>query len=335
MADIAKLAGVHASTVSRALAGSSLVEQSARKKILKIAKEQGYVINSTARSLRLQRTQSISVVFPLGHEAEQPLTDPFFVQMLGYLAEKITQRGYGIFLQKFLPPMKDWLSDLIASKRSDGIIVIGQSTEHKALETVARQYVPLVVWGGQAGRQSYCTVGSDNFKGARLATEHLLSSGRRHVVFFGDTTVPEFRLRYNGYDSAMASAPQGLAQKRSIFTHMAADKAFETMRDFLNSGEKIDGVICATDVIAIGTIRAIIASGKRVPEDIAVVGYDDLAVASHTIPSLTTVRQDIELGAWHLVDLLFRRLEGERTASVMMEPELVIRESSGGGHQPF
>lgn len=328
MSDIAKLAGVHTSTVSRALAGSSLVEANMREKILKIARSNGYTVNSTARSLRLQRTQSISVVFPLGHEVAQPLTDPFFVQMIGHLADEITQRGYGLFLQKVVPPMEDWLTNLIASKRSDGIIVIGQSTEHEALEAVAGRYKPLVVWGGQIDRQSYCTVGSDNVAGARLATEHLLSLGRRHVVFLGDTKVPELRLRYKGYCQAIANGPRGTAPKRNIPTRMTADQAFDAMTSFLARGEKFDGVVCATDVIAMSAVRAITASGKRVPHDISVVGYDDLALAAHTNPPLTTVRQNIETGARHLVDLLFRRMEDEPTESITMSPELIIRESS-------
>jgi DNA-binding LacI/PurR family transcriptional regulator len=330
MSDIARLAGVHTSTVSRALAGSPLVEKGMREKILRIARSHGYIVNSTARSLRLQRTQSISVVFPLGHEVAQPLTDPFFVQMIGYLADKITQRGYGLFLQKIVPPMEDWLANLIASKRSDGIIVIGQSTEHDALEAVAGHYNPLVVWGGQIERQSYCTVGSDNVAGARLATEHLLSLGRRHIVFLGDTQVPELRLRYKGYCQAIASAPRGTAPKRNIPTHMTADQAFDAMTVVLAKGDKFDGVVCATDVIAMSAIRAISAAGKRVPQDIAVVGYDDLALAAHTNPSLTTVRQNIETGARHMIDLLFRRMEDEPTESITMAPELIIRESSGG-----
>jgi DNA-binding LacI/PurR family transcriptional regulator len=329
MADIARLAGVHTSTVSRALAGSPLVEKGMREKILRIARSQGYIVNSTARSLRLQRTQSISVVFPLGHEVAQPLTDPFFVQMIGYLADKITQRGYGMFLQKIVPPMEDWLTNLIASKRSDGIIVIGQSTEHEALEAVAGRYNPLVVWGGQIERQSYCTVGSDNVAGARLATEHLLSLGRRHIVFLGDTQVPELRLRYKGYCQAIAGAPRGAAPKRNIPTHMTADQAFDAMTAVLAKGDKFDGVVCATDVIAMSAIRAIAAAGKRVPQDISVVGYDDLALAAHTNPSLTTVRQNIETGARHMIDLLFRRMEDEPTESITMAPELIIRESSG------
>lgn len=328
MADIARLAGVHTSTVSRALAGSPLVEQSVREKILKIARNAGYTVNSAARSLRLQRTQNISVVFPLGHDVAQPLSDPFFVQMIGHLADEITQRGYGLSLQKVLPPMEDWLPKLVAAKRADGIIVIGQSTEHTALEAVAKRYKPLVVWGGQIERQSYCTVGSDNVAGARLATEHLLSLGRRNIVFLGDTKVPELQLRFKGYSQAIANAPRGTAPKRAVPTHMTAAQAFDTMTSFLAKGPKFDGIVCATDVIAMSAIRAITAAGKRVPQDISVVGYDDLMLAAHTNPPLTTVRQNTEAGARHLVDLLFRRMEDQPTQSITMAPELVIRESS-------
>lgn len=327
MADIARLAGVHTSTVSRALAGSPLVAKEVREKILKIARGRGYQVNLAARSLRLRRTQIISVVIPLGHEATQPLTDPFFMQMLGHLADEITQRGYGIFLQKVLPPMEHWLTDLINSKRSDGIIVIGQSTEHKALQSVAKEYKPLVVWGGQINHQSYCTVGSDNIGGARLATEHLLNLGRKRIVFFGDTKVPEIKLRYRGYMRALEDAPRGTAPSHNIPTHMTSDMAYAAMQAFLAERGHFDAVVGATDVIAISAIRAIVAAGMKVPEDVSVVGYDDLALAAQTNPPLTTVRQDIKKGAEHLLDLLFRRLEGEDTESITMAPELIIRES--------
>lgn len=325
------MAGVHTSTVSRALAGSPLVEKSVRERILKIARSQGYKVNSTARSLRLQRSQNISVAIPLGHEVTQSLADPFFMQMLGFLADEITQRGYGILLQKVLPPMTDWLPDLVASRRSDGIVVVGQSTEHKVLETVANDYQPLVVWGGKINHQSYCTVGSDNIGGVRLATEHLLKLGRRKIVFLGDTKVPEMRLRYRGYVDALGHGPSGTAEKRNIPTHMTGDKAYDAVRNALDKGEKFDAIIGATDVIAISAIRAIAAAGLRVPDDIAVVGYDDIAFAAHSNPPLTTVRQDIEMGAKLMVDLLFRRMDGEATESVTMPTELIIRESCGNG----
>src|SRR5690606_15187315 len=147
MADVARIAGVHVSTVSRALAGSPLVESRMRDAILKIAAEHGYVVNRAARNLRTSRTQTLSVAIPLAHERDQALTDPFFTDMLGRLADEITRRGYGMYLEKILPPMDDWLPQLIASPRSDGIIVIGQSTEHEVLQRAAATYAPLIVWG--------------------------------------------------------------------------------------------------------------------------------------------------------------------------------------------
>lgn len=328
MADIAQLAGVHTSTVSRALAGSPLVEKEMRDMIVKLARERGYVVNSAARNLRLKRTQTISVVIPLAHETGQALTDPFFVQMIGHLADEVTQRGYGMFLQKVLPPMDDWLARLIGSQRADGIIVIGQSTEHKAIEAAARNFRSMVVWGGQLDQQSYCTVGTDNIGGAREAVEHLLNSGRRRIVFLGDVKAPEVRLRYEGYRLALARGPRGTAASRTVPASMTADAAYEAIRAFLRQGSKFDAVFAATDVIALSAIRAISAAGLIVPNDVAVVGFDDIPMAAQSVPTLTTVRQDLPHGARTLVDLLFRRMNGEDAPSETMPAKLIVRESS-------
>jgi DNA-binding LacI/PurR family transcriptional regulator len=333
MTDIAHLAGVHVSTVSRALAGSPLVEVQTRQHILKLARERGYVVNSVARNLRLKRTQTLSVVIPLNHESGQPLTDPFFVEMLGHLAEAITQRGYGMYLQKVVSPMRDWLTNLIAGGRSDGIIVIGQSTEHETLQAAASAYRPLVVWGGHLKGQSYCTVGSDNFGGAFAAVDHLIRGGRRQIVFLGDPRVPEFRLRFEGYRDALEHAPPGMAPAKLVQAHLTPDSAYESIRAFIAAGGKLDAVFAATDVIAISAMRAIAASGMSVPEDVAVVGFDDIAIATHTTPTLSTVRQDLAQGARTMVDLLCRLIEGEEAASATLPAELIVRESSGAGHR--
>jgi DNA-binding LacI/PurR family transcriptional regulator len=332
MADIAKLAGVSASTVSRALAGSPLVATRKREEIVRLARDRGYVVNQTARNLRLRRTETISVVIPLGHETSQPLTDPFFVEMLGHLADQITQRGFGVFLQKILPPMNDWLPQLIASQRSDGIIVIGQSTEHGVLEAAAASYLPLVVWGGRAGTQSYCTVGTDNTAGARIAVDHLVRLGRRSIVFFGDPTGPEIRLRYDGYRQALERGG-ALEAQQIVPAHLTPDTAYEAMRAFISRRPAFDAVFAASDVIAISAIRAITAAGLRVPDDVAVVGYDDISLASSTNPPLTTVRQDLKRGAETMVDLVFRRIAGEDTPSATMPAELIVRESCGSARR--
>jgi DNA-binding LacI/PurR family transcriptional regulator len=330
MADIARLAGVHVSTVSRALSGSPLVERRVRAKILKLAEKRGYVVNAAARNLRTSRRQTLSVVIPLAHESGQALTDPFFSDMIGHLADEITQRGYGMYLRKILPPMDDWLPKLIASGRSDGIIVIGQSTEHAVLEKAAHSYLPIVVWGGRLERQSYCVVGTDNVAGGRIATEHLLGKGRRRIVFVGDPAIPEIRLRRDGYELALANGPSRTAASRVLKAHMTPEAAYDAMRTFIARRQRFDAVFAATDVIALSSMRALAASGLSIPDDIAVVGFDDIAMAAHVHPSLTTVRQDLARGSKLLVDLVLRRLDGEHTPSAIMPGELVIRESSGG-----
>lgn len=330
MADIARLAGVHVSTVSRALAGSPLVEPRMRETILALAERHGYVVNRAARSLRTSRTDTLTVAIPLAHERGQALTDPFFTAMLGQLADEITRRGLALHLEKFLPPMHDWLAKLIAARRSDGIIVIGQSTEHAALEQAAARYAPLVVWGGHLPKQRYCVVGTDNVGGGRMATEHLVKCGRRRIVFLGDPSIPEIRLRCDGYKLALERAARGHAPPRVIKAHMTPEAAHTAMRRFIDSRSEFDAVFAATDVIAISSMRALAASGYSVPGDVAVVGYDDIAMAAHVHPSLTTVRQDLARGASLLVDLLLRRIAGEATESVLLPAELVVRESSGG-----
>jgi DNA-binding LacI/PurR family transcriptional regulator len=331
MADIARLAGVHVSTVSRALAGSPLVEQRMREAIVKIAGERGYVVNRAARSLRTSRTQTISVAIPLAHERSQALTDPFFTAMLGHLADEITRRGFGLHLEKIVPPMEDWLPKLIAARRSDGIIVIGQSTEHAALEQAAATFAPLVVWGGHLGKTHYCVVGTDNVSGARMATEHLLASGRRRIVFVGDPSIPEIRLRCDGYKLALKRAPRDTAAPRIIKSHMTPEAAHAAVERFVASGAKFDALFAATDVIALSSIRAISAAGLAVPRDVAVAGFDDIAMAAHVHPALTTVRQDLARGAQLLVELLLRRAAGDETQSVVLQGELIVRESTGDG----
>ena len=238
-------------------------------------------------------------------------------------------RGYGMFLQKIAPPMDDWFANLIGSQRVDGLIVIGQSSEHAVLETAAPIYKPLVVWGGQLVAQSYCTVGTDNVGGAMAVVEHLLGLGRQRILFVGDPAMPEIGLRYQGYCLALERAPRLRPLPPLVPAQLTAESAYQAMRAFIGSGAPFDAVFGATDVIAMSALRALGASGLAVPHAVAVVGFDDIALAAHANPPLTTVRQDLQRGARTLVDLLFRRMAGEDTPSAIMPGELVVRESSG------
>jgi DNA-binding LacI/PurR family transcriptional regulator len=329
MADLARLAGVHVSTVSRALGDSPLVEQGMRERILGLARQHSYVANAAARNLRAGRTETLSVVIPLAHEREQVLTDPFFAGMLSHLADAITRRGYGMHLQKVLPPMQGWLQRIVAERRSDGIIVIGQSTEHETLQQAARTTTPFVVWGGQLPKQRYCAVGTDNVQGGRLATQHLLSLGRRRILFLGDPAIPEIRLRCEGYAQALAQGSAGTAGANIVKAHMTPDAASAAMQAWLKKGKPFDAVFAATDLIAISALRVLTAAGRRVPDDVAIVGFDGLEMGAHVHPTLTTVQQDLARGAELLVDLLLKRIAGEDVKSVAMPGTLIVRESCG------
>lgn len=329
MADIARLAGVHVSTVSRALRDSQLVEKGMRERILAIAARHGFVVNSAARNLRAGRTQTLNVVIPLAHERSQDLTDPFFAYMLSHLADAITRRGYGMHLQKVLAPTRGWLQKLDAERRADGIIVLGQSTEHAAFQQAADLGIPFVVWGGQLPRQRYCVVGTDNVGAAALATRHLLALGRRRILFVGDPAIPEIKLRCDGYREALKHGSRRAAPATVLKAHMTPEAAYETMLAHIRKSRGFDAVFAATDIIAISAMRALAASGLSVPGDVAVVGFDGIEMGAHVHPALTTVRQDLGRGAELLVDLLLKRMAGEGVQSVFMPGELVVRESCG------
>jgi DNA-binding LacI/PurR family transcriptional regulator len=327
MSDIARLAGVSTSTVSRALSGHASIPQTLRDQITALVQAQGYVINQSARSLRLQRTHVISIIVPLGHEAGQLISDPFFLEMIGRLADEITGRGYEVLLTKVVAPEAGWLERIIQSRRSDGLLVIGQSNQHEALNAAAQIHRPLVVWGGDLPEQRYCTVGTDNVAGARLAVEHLLRQGRRRIAFLGAPEAPEVGLRRQGYLQALASAGLEPAPELSAPAHFTVDTAQATVHALIESGAQFNAVFAASDLIAVTAIQALTAAGRSIPRDVSVVGFDDIALARHSAPALTTIRQDLAAGAKSMVELLFRRIAGEDTASVFMAPELIIRQS--------
>lgn len=325
MADIAKLAGVSTSTVSRALAGNPSIPQALRDQISELARTHGYVINQSARSLRLQRTHTIGLIVPLGHERDQLITDPFFLEMIGRLADEITGRGYEVLLNKVVAPRADWLRRIVQSHRSDGLLIIGQSDQHEALNALADTYRPLVVWGGDIAERRYCTVGSDNVAGARLATQHMIAQGRRRIAFLGLPGAPEVELRSEGYLQALREAGLSPYPELSAPAHFTIESAEPSVRALIDSGATFDGVLAASDLIAVTAINTLTAAGRTVPDEISVVGFDDISLARYSAPPLTTVRQDLATGARTMVDLLFRRIEGASTESVFMTPELVVR----------
>jgi DNA-binding LacI/PurR family transcriptional regulator len=328
MADIARMAGVSISTVSRALAGNTLIPKTLRDQIVEIAQTHGYVVNQSARNLRLRKTDTIGVIIPLAHEAGQMISDPFFLEMVGRLADEITRRDYLVLLNKVITSEPGWLDRIIQSHRADGLLIIGQSTQHDALNGVAATYRPMVVWGVPIPEHRYCLVGSDNHEGGRLAVSHLVARGRRRIVFLGEIDAPEAIQRFEGYRAGLEGAGIAFDPALVIPSHYTREDAQAAVEGLLASGVVFDAVFAFSDVLALAALTTLQRAGKRVPGDVAVVGFDDILLAQHSTPPLTTIRQDLEAGARIMVDLLFRRMAGDSSPSTISPVRLVARESA-------
>ena len=327
MSELAKIAGVSVSTVSRALAGSEAINIDTRTRIAALATEHGFEANRLARNLRMQRTEAIGVIIPLGHQADQPLTDPFFLTMIGHLADALSNRGYDMLLKRIIPGDERWLDRIMMAGVIDGAIIIGQSNQEATIDRVAQRYPKIVVWGAALPDQHYVCVGSDNRLGGTIATQHLIDQGRRRLLFLGDSAAPEIAEREAGFLSACAAAGIG-SEAHLLRVGLAGDSAYQQILAAIERDRQVDGIFAASDVIAIAAIRALHASGRRVPEDVAVIGFDDVPIAEHLIPALTTVRQDVVQGAELLVSKLFDLLKGRATQSVEMSPTLIKRQSA-------
>ena len=323
--DLANATGLSKSTVSRALAGNLVVSATTRARVTALASASDFQINQTARNLRLKRAQAIGVVLPMGHEIGQHLSDPFFITMLAHLADALTERGYDVLLSRVIPTDDGWLDRLVASGRTDGVIIIGQSDQTAVIDRVAARFLPIVVWGANLPGQRHCSVGTDNYLGGAMAARHLVGNGRQRLVFYGNPDAPEIGQRHRGFADAVAAAG---VNGRLLSVRMAAEAAFAAIADDLALQPVPDGIVAASDTIAMMAIRALAERRLRVPEDVAIVGYDDVVLAAHTTPPLTTIRQDLTRGAALLVELLFRRMAGEAARSIVLPPELIVRASS-------
>lgn len=327
IAELARMAGVSTGTVSRALAGKTLVNQETRERIQALAREHGFRPNQMARRLRVQETRVIGVVVPLGHERRQHLSDPFFMTILGHLADALTENGYDIMLSRVIPDEEDWLERIVDSGMLDGVLLIGQSDQFEAIERVAEYYKPMVVWGSHQPGQRHCTVGVDNRKGGRLAGDCLIARGCRQLAFLGEVHAPELSQRYQGLCDAASAA--GLPAPQVLETHLASDIMAEEIAGHMATiRSKVDGIAAASDLIAMHAVRALADQGIRVPDDVPVTGFDDLPLAEQTIPRLTTISQSVPQGARTMVQSLFARIAGVDTPSVEMAPLLVRRDTA-------
>jgi DNA-binding LacI/PurR family transcriptional regulator len=331
--DIAYLAGVSQSTVSRALRGSPTVNEETRKRIEEIAHKLNYTVDKNASNLRSQHSNTIALLFFEDPTPDDSFINPFFLSMLGYIIRICAQRGYDLLIS-FQEPASNWHVTYDNSKKADGIILLGYGdyVEYRArLEQLVAHGTHFVRWGAVMEGQPGISIGCDNFQGGYDAAKHLLDLGRRRLAFLGDASnhYPEFLERYRGYASAIEESGSRALPQLQVDAITTEESGYRAARELLARNEPFDGIFAASDLIAIGAMHALRDEGVSIPADVAVVGFDDIPSASLANPPLTTIVQDTRRAAEVLVDTLLKSICGEPATSMVFPARLVVRQSCG------
>ena len=335
MRDVARLAGVSTATVSRALAGNPLIAEETRARIYRIAESLNYRVHIGAKNLRLQQSQSIGLVIPIDRDSKQQVTDPFFLELMGSLIDALTESDFDVLVTRVDARRLDESQVLIQTGRAIGLIIIGQWRAHDQLNAWASAGVPLMVWGAAVEGQQYSTVGSDNRLGGELAAQHLLDTGCRRTLFLGDASLFEVAHRREGFVHRLQSAGVASDERSYLPVPFAPDLAKIEITRWLNQlpgsfTDHFDSVFAASDLLAITLIQLLAARGISIPNDIKCIGFDDIQVARHLNPSLTTVHQSIDLAGQQIAQGLSRLIAGDRTATAIALPtQLKVRDSTG------
>ena len=331
--DIAHRAGVSQATVSRVLAGSPLVNADTRRRVEQAVRELNYKVDRHASSLRTQRAGTLALLLFEDPTPDESHINPFFLAMLGSITRACARQGHDL-LVSFQQLSDDWHADYEDSMKADGLILLGYGdylAYESKLARLVEQGTHFVRWGQVQPGQPGISIGCDNHAGGALAGRHLLERGHRRIAFLGDASsrFPEFFARYQGCDAALREAGLAMSPALQVDADSTEEAGYAAARILLARGEPFDAIFAASDLIAIGAIHALKEAGLRVPDDVAVVGFDGTPMARFADPPLTTVVQDTSRAGELLVDTLLKQVRDQPARSVMLEPTLDVRASSG------
>ncbi|MDP2634836.1 MAG: LacI family DNA-binding transcriptional regulator [Pseudoalteromonas sp.] len=330
--DIAHYAGVSQSTVSRALRNSPLVNEETRRRVYEVAKQLNYKVDKNASNLRAQQSSTLALLLFEDPTADESQINPFFLAMLGSITRACASEGYDLLIS-FQSTSADWQADYEDSHRADGIILLGYGdyVDYQAkFRSLLEQNTKFVCWGASVDNRPDLTVSCDNYGGGKLAADHLLKVNRKDCAFIGDASEhsPEFFARYQGFKDEFTRHGVTLSERKMANAISTEESGYHATRSLIANNIVFNSLFAASDLIAIGAIRALKEAGIKVPEDVHVVGFDNIAVASFTNPPLTTVQQDTTLAGQMLVFNLLKLIRGEKVENTLLPPKLIVRGSS-------
>lgn len=329
--DLAKAAGVSITTVSRALNGYSDVNEKTRSRIKKLAAEMSYRPNAQAQSLVLKKTNTIGVI--ISEIKRTSIKDAFAFEVLCGINDRAGELNYDILLFSTNPnkQLKKTYSDLLRERNVDGAILQGLRMNDPYLKEVIHQpHFPCVLIDIPVAGDWVGHVTTDNVNGARDAVRHLIELGHTRIAMingFDEASVSRERL--SGYMVALQEA--GIRYDAEMVTdgRFSEEGGMEAMLRIVDRHPGVTAVFCASDLMALGAMKAMERLGRPVPESMSIVGFDDIAIASYCSPNLTTVRQEkYELG-YQAAKLLIDMLEGRQVKhKVVLDNQLVVRDST-------
>ena len=324
--DVARLAGVSTATVSRALNGTAPIADGTRAAIERAIEQLGYRPNPIARSLVTRSTQTIALLLP-------DITNPFYAELVSGIQQRLAEGDQSMLLctTNGDPEQEARYLRLLRAKHVDGALVDGLGLSPERIAAFAEDGFPIVCLDRDVDFPTIPLVQVDNRLGARLATEYLISLGHRRIAHITGAAAPISELRAAGYDEALRAAgiePDPALVADGDFTEAGGHAA---MRALLESGARFSAVFCANDLSAMGALNSVLSSGRKVPLDLSIVGFDDVRLSPYTSPPLTTIHQPAAEIARHATELLLDLIRGEQPGTMrrLFAPTLVVRGSTG------
>lgn len=327
MKDVAELAGVSVTTVSHVLNKTRYVDKSLVRRVETAVKSLGYQPNALARGLRRKETRMLGMVVPDN-------SNPYFAELARSIEDACFECDYNVILcNSDEDPVKEraYLS-LLAEKRVDGIVFVASGNDRTGVQAVLQQKIPMVVLDRELNGTKCDSILVDNRAGGCRATQHLLLGNHQRIgCVSGPTNLVSARERLQGYHDAFTKARLRVDPKWIQPGDFHIEGGYTAVQGLLDLPNPITAIFAANDLMAIGVLRGIAARGLRVPEDIAVVGFDGIALGRYTQPPLTTMAQPIREIGKLATELVLSRVNGERKEPRIhrLETRLVVRTSCG------
>lgn len=320
---VAKLAGVSPSTISRILNGTAVVSEVKQQAVKDAIAQLGYVPNPVARGLAGGRTYSIGVV-------TQTIDSPFYGASLRGIEEELDPLGYSpLFVSAH------WDADaearcieVLRSRRVDGIIVLTGRLSDQALKACAA-HLPVVVTGRTLNGPGLFSLDFDNFTGGRIATRHLIDLGHRRIALItGDALHPDSNERLRGYRAALEDAKIPYDPALVVVGDYTESSGLRAVERLIAGGQNFTAIFAANDQMASGAVLGLHRRGVRVPEDVSIVGFDDLPTSPYSVPPLSTIHQSSYEQGRLSAHAMVQMINGTRPTVTVPLPKLIARESS-------